>query len=140
MGSSILKTCILHIDGAARGNPGHAGAGVLMTDKDGNTIASITKYLGEQTNNFAEYQALDLGLQAALNNGFEAIQIFADSELLVRQIEGLYKVKSPNLQPIYQEAIKKIQRFKKFQIKHVPREKNKEADKLANKAIDEVME
>jgi ribonuclease HI len=137
MGSSILKNCILHIDGAARGNPGPAGAGVLMTDKEGNTIASITKYLGEQTNNFAEYQALDLGLQEALNSGFEAIHVFADSELLVRQIEGLYKVKSPNLQPIYQEAIKKIQRFKKFQIKHVPREKNKEADKLANKAIDE---
>ena len=133
-----MKACIIHIDGAARGNPGPSGAGVLITEEDGQIISSVSHYLGNQTNNFAEYKALDLALQEALDKGYEDVKVFADSELLVRQIQGSYRVKSPNLQPIYQDAKIKVQKFKNFQITHIPREKNKEADKLANQAIDEL--
>jgi ribonuclease HI len=114
---------------------------VVITDNEGQPVATISRYLGDNhTNNFAEYQALDLGLEEALNQGYERAEVLSDSELLVRQLQGHYKVKSENLKPLFQNVRDKIRKFRAINIKHIPRDKNKEADKLANKAIDEVLE
>ncbi len=136
-----MKRCTIHTDGAARGNPGPAGAGVVIKTGSGQTITKIASYLGSnKTNNQAEYMALDLGLKEALNKGYQSVEVWCDSELLVKQINGEYKVKSDNIKPIHQSVINKIQKLKYFAIKHIPRDQNKEADKLANKAIDDHLE
>ena len=128
---------ILYTDGGARGNPGPAGAGAHLLDHAGNTVAELTEYLGETTNNQAEYRALLLALRKAKDLGATEIEVRADSELMVRQINGQYKVKNEALLPVYQEAKKCLLGFAKWTIKHIPREQNKQADLLANKAIDE---
>jgi ribonuclease HI len=127
----------LHIDGASRGNPGEAGYGVFVTDADGAEVASLYGYLGRATNNVAEYQALLHGLRFALARGAAAVEVFSDSELLVRQLEGRYRVKNPGLQPLHREAQSLLARFAKARVTHVPRERNREADALANRAVDE---
>jgi ribonuclease HI len=127
----------LHVDGASRGNPGDAGFGVYVTAPDGSEVASLFGYLGTATNNVAEYQALLHGLRFALARGASSVEVFSDSELLVRQIEGRYRVKHAGLQPLHREAQSLLARFAKTRVAHVPRERNREADALANRAVDE---
>jgi ribonuclease HI len=134
---SETKAFCLHVDGASRGNPGDAGFGVYVTAPDGSEVASLFGYLGTATNNVAEYQALLHGLRFALARGASAVEVFSDSELLVRQIEGRYRVKNTGLQPLHREAQQLLARFAKARVAHVPREKNREADALANRAVDE---
>lgn len=127
----------LWTDGAARGNPGPAGAGAYLCDRGGKTVEELCEYLGLQTNNVAEYRALLLGLKKALELGADEIEVLADSELMVRQLNGEYRVKNEGLRPLFQEAVRLLKGFKKYSISHVDREDNKEADRLANRAIDE---
>ena len=127
----------LHVDGASRGNPGEAGFGVHVTGDDGSEVASLYGYIGKATNNVAEYQALLHGLRFALGRGASRVEVFSDSELLVRQVEGRYRVKSPGLQPLHREAKSLLARFARARVVHVPRERNLEADALANRAVDE---
>lgn len=130
---------LLHTDGAARGNPGPAGAGAVLYDATGEEIATVVQYLGETTNNQAEYQALLLGLDKAIELKIESIEIKMDSELIVRQIQGLYKVKHEGLRPLYLAVMEKLKQFKAFKISHVRRELNKRADELSNEAIDKAL-
>ena len=127
----------LHVDGASRGNPGEAGFGVHVTAGDGSEVASLYGYLGTATNNVAEYQALLHALRFAHARRASRVEVFSDSELLVRQIEGRYRVKNPGLQPLHREAKGLLARFQRARVTHVPRERNREADALANRAVDE---
>jgi len=127
----------LFTDGAARGNPGPAGAGAVLTKEDGSVVARCGKFLGSQTNNYAEYMGLLLGLEAALKLGANELQLFADSELMVRQLNGVYKVRNPGLRPLFEQAKKLLGQFRKVRIEHVPREQNALADEMSNRAIDE---
>ena len=127
---------MLFTDGASRGNPGEAGAGIAIYDEQGNELAGTGQYLGKCTNNEAEYRALLLGLAECSRFGRGRLKLHLDSELIVKQIRGEYKVKHPNLQPLYQEAMKRLTGFASFSITHVRREKNSRADELANQAID----
>ena len=127
----------LHVDGASRGNPGEAGFGIHVTDPEGAPVAALYGYLGKATNNVAEYQALLHGLRFALAHGATAVEVFSDSELLIRQLEGRYRVKNAGLQPLHREAQALIARFARAKLAHVPRERNREADALANRAVDE---
>ncbi|MBI2645984.1 MAG: ribonuclease HI family protein [Deltaproteobacteria bacterium] len=129
----------LYIDGASRGNPGLGGAGAYMADEDGNEILRLTKYLGTVTNNMAEYAALLLGLKEAKKRKFKEILIFSDSELLVRQVQGVYQVKNAVLKKNHEEVMNILRNFN-YKISHVRREKNKIADQLANEAIDQALE
>src|ERR1700758_4978445 len=130
---------IAHIDGGARGNPGPAGYGVVITDQDGHEIAKLSEYLGHQTNNYAEYSALLAALKYAAEHHSRALKVISDSELLVKQLRGEYKVRNPALQELYSEARKLIRQLDWFSIQHVLREKNREADRLANAAMDKGM-
>jgi ribonuclease HI len=130
---------IAHIDGGSRGNPGPAGYGVVITDRAGKKIAALHEYLGHQTNNHAEYQGLLAALDYALTHGHKALKVVGDSELLVKQIRGEYKVKSPALQDLYQRARQMISQLEWFSIQHTLREGNQEADRLANMAMDKGM-
>ena len=125
----------IYTDGASKGNPGDAGVGVVVISQDGSVLREIGDYIGEATNNVAEYLALIRGLQEALDLGATEIEINTDSELLARQLAGAYKVKSPNLQPLHQEAIQLLRVFSHASISHVLREFNKRADELANEGI-----
>ena len=126
---------IAHIDGASRGNPGPAAYAVVVESSDGSKLAGFSGYLGRATNNFAEYQALLAALEYALRNHYLRVHVQTDSELLARQIEGVYKVKSPGLKPLQEHARQMIARLESFSIQHVPREQNHEADRLANQAL-----
>jgi ribonuclease HI len=127
---------IAHIDGGARGNPGPAGYGVVITDQSGHRVAALSEYLGHQTNNYAEYNGLVAALGYALEHGHKALKAVSDSELLVKQIRGEYKVKSPSLQELNRYARELIAKLDWFSIEHVLRESNREADRLANAAMD----
>ncbi len=127
---------IAHIDGASRGNPGPAAYAVVMESADGSRITGFSEYFGEATNNVAEYQALLAALEYALRNHYLRIHVQTDSELLARQLTGVYKVKSPALKLLRERAQQMIARLASFSIEHVPREKNREADRLANQALD----
>jgi ribonuclease HI len=127
---------IAHTDGGARGNPGPAGYGIVIHDAKGNKVAALSQYLGRQTNNFAEYQALIGALEYALEHGPKALKVISDSELLVRQIKGIYKVKEPTLRDLYARAREVISKLDWFEIEHVLRGHNREADQLANEAMD----
>ena len=127
---------IAHSDGGARGNPGPAGYGVVIQDQSGNNVAHLSEYLGHQTNNFAEYQGLIAALEYAVQHGPKALKLISDSELLVRQIKGIYKVKNPTLKDLHGRAKELIAQLEWFQIGHALRENNKEADRLANEAMD----
>ena len=128
---------IAHVDGGARGNPGPAGYGVVITDQSGHKVAALHEYLGHQTNNYAEYSGLLAALGYALKHGPRALKVVGDSELLVRQIRGEYKVKSPSLMELYQQAKQMIGQLEWFSIQHTLRGGNREADRLANLAMDE---
>jgi ribonuclease HI len=125
------------IDGGSRGNPGNAGAGVHL-ELNGIPWRGLYRYLGSRTNNYAEYSALLQALQYTLQHGYRKIRVYSDSELLVRQILGQYRVKNPVLQELYREAKALIQRLDAFKIQHIPREQNQLADGLANRAQDEM--
>ena len=125
----------LWVDGASRGNPGQAGAGIVL-DSGGENVLYQGEYLGKATNNEAEYRALILGMKIAERQGCWELEIHSDSELLVRQMRGEYRVKNPRLQELYFQAVKGLEPFKKVVFTHVPREENREADRLANMAID----
>lgn len=124
-------------DGAARGNPGPAGAGAALFDEQGRPVAQLARALGNATNNVAEYEALQMGLEEALRLGARQVDIFLDSELVVRQVEGTYRVRHPHLKPRLARIRSLLSRFASYGIRHVPREQNQLADRLANRAIDE---
>ena len=127
----------LYCDGASRGNPGPASAGALLLESGtGKTLARLGKRLGKATNNEAEYAALLLGLQEALKMGAQSVTVHADSELVIKQVKGIYRVKHPVMQKYHQEALGLLAKFKVWRAVHVPREKNAEADRLANQALD----
>jgi ribonuclease HI len=130
---------IAHSDGGARGNPGPAGYGVVIKDETGRKVAALSEYLGHQTNNFAEYQGLIAALEYALQHGPKALKLISDSELLVRQIKGIYKVKNATLQDLHGRARELIAKMDWFSIGHAFREQNQEADQLANDAMDKGM-
>jgi ribonuclease HI len=130
---------IAHSDGGARGNPGPAGYGVVIKDETGRKVAALSEYLGHQTNNFAEYQGLIAALEYALKHGPKALKLISDSELLVRQIKGIYKVKNAVLQDLHGRAKELIAQMDWFSIGHAFREQNQEADRLANDAMDKGM-
>ncbi len=127
---------IAHVDGGSRGNPGHAGYGVSIEDNNGSPITELSQYLGIQTNNFAEYSGLLAALRFARDRAVKALEVVSDSELMVRQLNGQYKVKNEGLKPLYQEAVSLIRTFDWFRVRHVRREFNKDADRLANLAMD----
>jgi ribonuclease HI len=127
---------IAHIDGASRGNPGPAAYAVVMEYADGSRLTGFSEYFGRATNNVAEYKALLAALEFALRNRYLRIHVKTDSELLALQIEGVYKVKSPGLKLLRERARQMIACLESFSIEHVPRERNREADRLANQALD----
>lgn len=135
--SSDICRFVIHTDGAARGNPGPAGIGAAIFDPGGNLVESVAMAIGHATNNRAEYMAMIEGLKAALKLGAEDIAVRSDSELMVRQLIGRYAVKSLDLKPLYETALSLLRKFRSYQIAHVPREQNRTADALANRAIDE---
>jgi ribonuclease HI len=126
-----------NIDGGSRGNPGPASYGVVIRDARGQIVAKLKKYIGRLTNNVAEYYGLIAALDYAQSQGIRALRIESDSELLVKQMRGQYKVKSAELRPLFERARKMSQSFESFRIDHVYREQNREADALANEALDE---
>ena len=126
-------------DGGARGNPGPAGFGVYITDHKGEALAELSEFLGIRTNNYAEYSGLLAALEFALRYDHPRLRVVSDSELMVKQIKGQYKVKSPDLRPLYDEAKRRIAGLDSFRIEHVLRNKNKQADRLANLAMDKGM-
>ncbi|HEX4784838.1 MAG TPA: ribonuclease HI family protein [Candidatus Sulfotelmatobacter sp.] len=130
---------VAHSDGGARGNPGPAGYGVVLHDESGRKVAALSEYLGHQTNNFAEYQGLIAALEYAVQHGPKALKLISDSELLVRQIKGIYKVKNATLQELHGRAKELIAQLDWFSIGHALREQNQEADRLANDAMDKGM-
>ncbi|HEU4385794.1 MAG TPA: ribonuclease HI family protein [Anaeromyxobacteraceae bacterium] len=127
----------LFTDGAARGNPGPAGAGAVIVSPQGHIVAKVGKFLGDNTNNYAEYMGLILGLKRAKAMGIKALDVFADSELLVRQLNGEYQVKAENLRPLHEEARRLLTAFPGVKLRHIRREENEAADEMSNRAIDE---
>jgi ribonuclease HI len=125
----------LHIDGASKGNPGRAGIGVSITNEEGKTVSALSRYLGHKTNNEAEYWAILIGLREAKRLGGEEIRIFTDSQLLERQVNGIYQVKASKLKPLHRAVVQNLKDFSSFKIESIPREQNREADRLANQAI-----
>jgi ribonuclease HI len=131
--SEYLIACI---DGGARGNPGPAAYGVVIDDQAGNRVAELTDYLGAQTNNYAEYCGLLAALDYAATHAPHALHVLSDSELMVRQMQGVYKVKAPGLQDLFARARALERQLKWFRIEHVRREKNRDADRLVNTTLD----
>lgn len=129
------KKLFLYTDGGSRGNPGPSGIGVIVLDAKRKKIKETSKYIGETTNNVAEYSALVCGLEEAAALGADEVVVYMDSELLAKQLNGEYRVKDENIKVLFMKALGILKNFGSFEIKHIAREKNKEADKLANKAI-----
>ena len=126
---------MIFCDGASSGNPGNAGIGVVINHHDGSPVCTLSEYIGTATNNVAEYTAFIAALEKARLLGIKRIKVFLDSELVVKQINGLYKVKNANLMPLWMRAKKLLAEFDSFTVSHVMREMNKEADALATKAV-----
>lgn len=138
-GSAIDRVQIF-CDGAARGNPGPAGAGVIIQDGSGEIIKRLGRYLGETTNNVAEYTAVIMGLEEAARMGATQVRLNSDSELIIRQLQGRYKVKAPGLKPLYEAAKARLKNFVAVELIHVRREFNLAADQMANRAVDEQLD
>ena len=136
---STSEWFVAHCDGGSRGNPGPSGYGAVVEDGQGKVVARLSRFLGIQTNNFAEYSGLLAVLEWALANGTKRLRVVSDSELMVKQMKGQYKVKSPGLIPLWQEAKKRAGRLDGFEMRHTLRGGNKEADRLANEAMDQGM-
>ena len=127
---------ILHVDGGARGNPGPAAIGVVLTPANGAPIEELAETIGVATNNVAEYRALLRGLERALELGATEVEIIGDSELVARQIQGVYKVKHPGMKPLHSQALAALSQFERWQMHTVPRAQNARADELVNAALD----
>ncbi len=123
-------------DGGSRGNPGPAAWGVAVMDDDGNLVEDHSGFIGRATNNVAEYRGLLEALRVAAERAADAVHLSADSELIVRQVQGRYRVRHPDLIPLHREAMARIAGFREFRIVHVPRERNREADRLVNRELD----
>ena len=137
--SESTETLIAHCDGGSRGNPGPAGYGAVIEDQNGRILVRLSEYLGKRTNNYAEYSAL-LGVLAwCLEHKHRRLRVVADSELMVKQMQGKYKVNSPDLRPLWEEARRRANQLERFEIAHTLRGGNKEADQLANDAMDRGM-
>lgn len=147
--ASMLKSLVIHpqqahggdrydiyVDGASRGNPGKAGAGAVIKDSSGKIVRELKKFLGVATNNSAEYRAFIMAIEEAILLKASDIRVYSDSELLVRQLNGQYKVKSPELRELYLRAVELLSGFQRYTVTHIPREQNPLADSLANQAID----
>jgi len=130
-----MKKLVINTDGAAAPNPGPAAIGAIIRDDHGNTVATISQSIGRATNNQAEYRAMIAALQKALVLGADRVSLRSDSELVVRQLNGRYRVKKAELKPLYRQVRELLDRFQKFTVTHVPREQNREADKLAGSAL-----
>ena len=128
---------LVHVDGGARGNPGPAAAACVGSSSGGETLGEHTRLLGTATNNVAEYEALLLGLQCALELGASEVAVVGDSELIAKQVQGLYKVKHEAMRPLHQRAMAQLARFDDWSIQTVPRAENARADALVNAALDE---
>jgi ribonuclease HI len=128
-----------YCDGGSRGNPGPAGYGVYIRDAAGNVLAELSQFLGKKTNNFAEYSGLLAALEFAIANGHKSLLVVSDSELMVKQMKGQYRVNSVELKPLWEEARRRVMQLDHFQVQHVLREKNRHADRLANLAMDRGM-
>jgi ribonuclease HI len=133
---SVNSAYTAHVDGGARGNPGPAGYGAVIRDSHGQKVAELSEYLGHQTNNYAEYQGLIGVLRYAVEHQIEALHVVSDSELMVRQMKGIYKVKHPELRKLHDEAQHLVRQLRYFEIRHALREHNQTADRLANLAMD----
>lgn len=131
----MTKKVYLYIDGAARGNPGPAGIGVVLLDANKKKIKDFYKYIGNATNNIAEYNALIYGLQEVLALGAKEVVINLDSELIAQQLKGEYRVRNINIRPLFEQAAHMFNGLDKVEVRHIDRKENKDADKLANKAI-----
>ncbi|TAM92772.1 ribonuclease HI family protein [bacterium] len=130
------RTAVVHADGGSRGNPGPAAIGAVVTEESGSVLHEVSERIGVTTNNVAEYRALIAGLRAALDLQFEAVRVRMDSELVIKQLRGEYRVKNEGLRPLYEEARRLLARFTAIDLKHVPRAQNREADALVNRALD----
>lgn len=126
----------MHVDGGARGNPGPAAAACVVSDASGETLAEHAELIGRATNNVAEYRALLLGLACARELGADEVEVIGDSELIAKQVQGLYKVKHEAMKPLYLDAMKALRGFTSWSIRTVPRAQNKRADALVNEALD----
>ncbi|MBI3895541.1 MAG: ribonuclease HI family protein [Acidobacteria bacterium] len=135
--SSSSPELIAYIDGGSRGNPGPAGFGVVIQDAKGHTLDTIAEFLGGATNNVAEYRALLAALEYATEKKCQRLKVYCDSELIARQMQGRYRVQSPDLKPLYQRAQDLVHLLDRFAIEHIPRERNQQADRLANEAMDQ---
>jgi len=131
-----VSGAVLRTDGGSRGNPGPAGAGFVI-EADGEIVCRGGRFLGSQTNNVAEYEALIWGLENVAALGYGSVTVFADSELLVKQVNGQYRVKNEGLKPLFARAVKLLRGFSRFKVNHVRREHNADADEMANQAMDE---
>lgn len=131
-----MSVATLHFDGGSRGNPGPAAAAAVIKDSQGVVLAEVTDYLGDATNNIAEYTGLLLGLKKAVELGLKQLDIYGDSELIVRQVKGEYKVRNQGMKPLYAEVMQSLEQLK-WQITHVPRAENHEADALVNQVLDQ---
>ena len=128
---------LLMVDGASRGNPGEAGCGAAILRADGTVVRELCRYLGRTTNNVAEYEGLIMGLEALLQLGAKTVRVQSDSQLLVRQLNGEYRVRDARLKALWLKASELLRRFSRYRIVHVYREANKLADRLANRAVDQ---
>jgi ribonuclease HI len=126
----------VNVDGGARGNPGPAAVGVVVRDEAGGVLLERNKRIGDATNNVAEYKALILGIELAKELGADRVELIGDSELIVKQVQGKYKVKNAGMKPLHAEATKALDEFDDWSIRHVRREMNSEADRLVNEALD----
>ncbi|MCK4321555.1 ribonuclease HI family protein [candidate division WOR-3 bacterium] len=126
----------IYTDGSSRGNPGPAGIGILIIDDKGNEVKRISEYIGETTNNIAEYSALLRAVIECKKRKIYSVEFFTDSELLVNQLNKVYKIKNEGLKPLYVKLLSKLMNFRDWSIRHIPREENKIADFLANQALD----
>ncbi|OGO00868.1 MAG: hypothetical protein A2Y58_01355 [Chloroflexi bacterium RBG_13_51_52] len=131
-----IDKVIIYTDGAARGNPGPAAIGVILKDEKGSVIATISRRLAPTTNNQAEYRAIIAGLEKAVELGLKNVSVKSDSELVVKQINGQFKIKNTALRPCYQKVVQLTGSLESFSISYIPREQNSAADALANKALD----
>lgn len=127
----------VYSDGAARGNPGLAGAGAVIVEPSGQVVDRLGKFLGKQTNNYADYMGLLMGLKRAKDLGVREVEVFADSELMIRQISGRYQVRSPSLRPLYDETLVLLNHFERVKLVHVPHEMNRAAEEMSTRAIEE---
>jgi ribonuclease HI len=135
-GAAAPRRLVVHVDGGARGNPGPAAVGIVVSEPEGEVLDQIAERIGVETNNVAEYRALLRGLQRAAELGAREVEVINDSELVARQLNGIYKVKHPSMKPLFDEAMSALRGFDRWAVRSVPRAQNARADALVNAALD----